>query len=156
MDDKNLKNYRFPDIDARITFTKLIAEEKKLRAEEKKISRFTMNDITPPGAVFDVAAFNKQVDKIFTIKRKRKKIKDKIQLLKIQYTPLNYNKLSIGEMKHGLVNDLYDMLQEIKDMEKNKTSLNEIFNKNYRKVTILFIILLIVIISYSLIKYLKK
>ncbi len=139
------------DTDTKIMLKKLIEEEKQLKILEKKESNFTTSMMTQ-GGKFDASLYNKQVDKVYDIKRKRRKIKDKIKLLKIKYTPLQPTKLSIDELKYQLINDTYDMFNEY----KNKKPINDILDKNYRKLTILFIFLFIIIISYILIQFIKK
>ncbi len=144
---------------AEITDAKEIQNMKKLSVELKtkqlKESKFKVSDITAPGGKFDTKAFNKQVNKVSDIIRQRRKLKDKIKLANLAYRPLDYNKMTIGELKMALYSDIYDMFGEISNLKSfNLKKLNQIISKNYRKLTILIVLLLALITTYLLVNYL--
>ena len=112
--------------------------------------------MTAPGGKFDSKAFNKKVNSVMDIARQRRKLKDKIKLAKLEYRPLDYNKLTIGELKMALYNDIFDMFDEISKLKKiNLKYLNLILSKNYRKLTVLVLLLIIFILTYTLINILS-
>ena len=144
---------------AEITDAKEIQNMKKLSVELKtkqlKESKFKVSDITAPGGKFDTKAFNKQVNKVQDIIRQRRKLKEKIKLANLAYRPLDYNQITIGELKMALYSDTYDMFREISNLKSfNLKKLNQIISKNYRKLTILIILLVALITTYLLINYL--
>ena len=125
--------------------------------EQLKESKFKVSDITAPGGKFDTKAFNKQVDKVSDIIRQRRKLKDKIKLANLAYRPLDYNRMTIGELKMALYSDTYDMFAEISNLKSfNLEKLNQIISKNYRKLTILIVLLVALIITYLLVNYLDQ
>jgi hypothetical protein len=144
-----------------ITDEKEIQKMKKLLVElktkQQKESKFKVSDITAPGGKFDTKAFNKQVNKVQDIIRQRRKLKDKIKLANLAYRPLDYNQMTIGELKMALYSDTYDMFREISNLKSfSFIKLNEILSKNYRKLTILIILLVALITTYLLVNYLDK
>ena len=146
---------------AEITDEKEIQKMKKLSVElkkkQQKESNFKVSDVTAPGGKFDTKAFNKQVNKVEDIIRQRRKLKDKIKLANLAYRPLDYNKMTIGELKMALYSDTYDMFREISNLKSfNLKKLNHIISKNYRKLTILIIILVALITTYLLVNYLDQ
>jgi hypothetical protein len=152
----DLNNYKFGEIndEKQINQMKILSSELKLK--QKKESNFKVSDVTAPGGKFDSKAFNKKVNSVMDIARQRRKLKDKIKLAKLEYRPLDYNKLTIGELKMALYNDIFDMFDEISKLKKiNLKYLNLILSKNYRKLTVLVLLLIIFILTYTLINILS-
>jgi len=148
--------YKFPEINA----SKEIAKYKKtlsdLDKKKKIISKINVKDVSSSG-IFDAKAFNKKVDSINEITMQKKNIKDKIKLLNLKYKPIDYNKMTINELKIGLLTDTNEMLNELSLMKKfNYIQFNDIISKNYRKLTILILLLILFVISYYFYNFLSN
>jgi hypothetical protein len=154
--DKSNSSYKFEDItdEQKIQImNKLLAEQK---IKQKKESKFKASDITAPGGKFDSKAFNKKVNKVQDIMRQKKILKDKIKLAKLVYRPLDHNRLTISQLKTALYADTYQMFREIANLKSfNLQNLDQIMSKNYRKLTVLIILLITVLSTYVLIYFLK-
>jgi len=134
----------------------LKSKERELSQKFNKESKFKGSDITAVGGYFDIAAFNAKVNKIQEIARQRRKIKEQIKLARLNYRPLDVNQLTIEQLKQGLYLDTYNMFEEIKKMRSfNLSQLDNILSKNYRKMTVLIIFLIILISTYALNKFLE-
>jgi hypothetical protein len=108
------------------------------------------------GGKFDLKAFNDKLNKVSSLRKAESKIKDKIQLAKLQYRPVSHNHLTIDQLKQAMIIDIYDMCIEMSEMKNiNFVSINMILSKNYRKITFLIILLLFIIISYIIISILS-
>jgi hypothetical protein len=151
-----MTNYKFQDIDGSKEISSLKSTENELNIKQQQSKNIKVSDITH-GGIFDLKAFNKKVDKVNKINREKSRIKQRIKQLQLKYKPLDYNKLTIEELKNSLLLDTYDMVYEIFSMEKfSIEKINIILSKNYRKLTILFILLIICIFSYILINFLSE
>lgn len=149
--------YNFAEITDAKEIQKMKNLSVELKTKQQKESNFKVSDVTAPGGKFDTKAFNKQVNKVQDIIRQRRKLKDKIKLANLTYRPLDYNRMTIGELKMALYSDTYDMFREISNLKSfNLKKLNEILSKNYRKLTILIILLVAFITTYLLINYLDQ
>ena len=151
-----MTNYKFQDIDGSKEISSLKSTVNELNIKQQQSKNIKVSDITH-GGIFDLKAFNKKVDKVNKINREKSRIKQRIKQLQLKYKPLDYNKLTIEELKNSLLLDTYDMVYEIFSMEKfSIEKINIILSKNYRKLTILFILLIICIFSYILINFLSE
>ena len=147
--------YKFPDIDDTKMIKNLSSESDKLQTKIKTASNIKPSDVSI-GGKFDSKAFNKKLDSIRDLKKAKSKIKDQINFAKLQYRPVSYNHLTIDQLKQAMIMDIYDMYNELCYMENiNITNINIILSKNYRKLTILIILLLFIIISYIIISILS-
>lgn len=142
-------NYTFPNIDAEID--RLSNEEKNLKLEREKKKIIKPSEVIA-GSVFDSALFNRKLDEINEINRKRRKIKDKIKLFKLKKRHVDYDDLTIRQFKNGIILDTYDMFSELFSMKSfSFKNINYIINKNYRKIILLVIIFSVIILSYIII-----
>ena len=126
-----------------------ISLSKELEQTESEISNYQVSkDDVIVGGVFDPKTFNQKLDKLNELKRKRSKLRDKLKLSKmVQQLPTDHNKQSLT--KDFIINDFYQMLDEFKGLKKiNVVGIENIINKNYRKLIILIILLIILIVMY--------
>lgn len=143
-----MTNYRFQDIQKDIT--DLTIQQNKLDLNKD----FNLNklrddkDITI-GGVFNVKAFNNKLNNIFSNVLNKQKIEDKIKKLKKQSTIPNPETMTLNQFKSGLILDTYDMFNELFSLKKfNKNNINNVMDKNYRKITLFILLLLFFIIVY--------
>jgi hypothetical protein len=150
------KKYEFPDIYAQKQIKKLSQEDNLLKINLDKMNDFKSDPNITIGGTFDLKVFNKKMDQIKKIRDRRNEIRDQIKLLKLSFKPLDYNRMTIGEFKQGLIFDTICMIKEFQDPIKPFTwsKFITIINKKYRKITIFVILLIIFSISYFLIKIL--
>ena len=147
--------YKFENISDNDKIIELENKIKKLNELLKKKSKIKRSDVTY-GQVFDIKLFNAKVNEVNDITRKKNKIKDQIKLSRLNYRPPNPDKLTITELKQGLLLDTYQMFKDFTTLKKiSHNDINNILNKNYRRLTLLIILLIICIISYILIKFLS-
>ena len=147
--------YKFPDTDDTKLIKKLSSDSDKLNSQIKIASNIKPSDVSI-GGKFDSKAFNKKLDNIRDLRQSKSKLKDKINLAKLQYRPVSYGHLTIDQLKQGIIMDIYDMFSEISHMQNiNLYNLNMILSKNYRKLTLLILLLLFIIISYIIISILS-
>lgn len=142
--------FRFPYFDSSHEMKKL-----KLEADKAKFAELiaknpkTHNIQSGRGIIPDQTAFNKMFDTVLNVNRYQRDIKNKMRLLRLQNKPVDYTKYSIQQIKEGLYVDFFDMCNELLMVEKfNLSNLNNILSKNYRKVTILFLILICILIAF--------
>ena len=148
--------YKFPYTDDTELIKKLSSDSEKLRSERKIASNIKPSDVSI-GGKFDSKAFNKKLDNIRDLRRAESKIKDKIKLAKLKYRPVSYGHLTIDQLKQAMIIDIYDMCSEISHMQNiSFYNLNIILSKNYRKLSILVLLLIFIIISYIIIGLLSE
>ena len=86
------------------------------------------------------APSNKKLDYIYSVIKQR-------QQMKADATIPDPDKMTFNQFKSSIIVDTYDMFNDLFTLRNiNKSNLNNIMDKNYRKIT-LFIILLIFIIA---------
>jgi hypothetical protein len=147
--------YKFPDIDDSKLIKKLSADSDKVRAQKILASNIKPSDVSI-GGKFDLKAFNNKLDKIKELRQRESKLKDQINLAKLQYRPVSYNHLTIDQLKHGMIMDIYDMFNELALIDNlSIKNINLIMSKNYRKITLLILLLLYIVISYIIISILS-
>ena len=142
----NYQIYKFPEQNS--------TKEIKVLSDEYdniiKNNNYEINkDEVYKNGIFNTKLFNTKVDNIIDLERKKRAIRHKIKLAKLKYQPLDYKKLTIEELEQGYINDMFDMFNELYNF--NEFSLNkflEIFNKNYRILTILLSLLFLLLIFY--------
>jgi hypothetical protein len=148
----NSQIYKFAEQDS----TKEIKELSDEYDNIIKNNKYEINkDEVYKNGIFNTKIFNTKVDNIIDLERKKRAIKHKIKLAKLNYQPLDYKKLTIEELEQGYVNDIYDMFNELYNIDK--FSLNkfyQIFNKNYRIISLLSILLFLLLISYFILNIL--
>jgi hypothetical protein len=150
-----LDKYKFENINDNDKIIELEKKVKNLNELLKKKSKIKKSDVTY-GQVFDIKLFNAKVNEVNDITRKKNKIRDQIKLSRLNYRPPNPGRLTITEFKQGLLLDTYHMFKDFTTLKKiNYNDINNILNKNYRRLTLLIILLIICIISYILIKFLS-
>lgn len=135
------KEYKFPDNNKEIE--KLNNELEILNNTSTEFSEEDKNKIMNYGK-FDNKLFNRKASEIIELNIKKRELKDKIRLIKMNNTPLDYNKLTIDQIKIGYINDIRDMFYELYNMKNIFT----VLNKNYRRLTLLFILLILLMIIY--------
>jgi hypothetical protein len=138
-----------------LNIKELETEEIRLSDQIKKEKKINSNEFIM-GGLFDNKTFNNKLNSINKLSSERKEIIDKINLEKLKYEPLDYNKKTIGDLKQDLLNDtilMFNELYQLKSFDFNK--INDILNKKYRKITLLIIFLLFLILLYSLINFLE-
>jgi len=151
----NKSNYKFGETNDEKEIQKMNKLSDELKIKQQKESKFKVSDITAPGGKFDSKAFNKKVNKVQDYIKQRRKLKNKIKLAKLAYRPLDYNRFTIGELKMAIYTDTYDMFKEIAKLKSfNLKNLDQIMSKNYRKLTVLIILLVVFISTYVLISIL--
>jgi hypothetical protein len=150
------EHFKFPETDGEKLIKELSSKDKELSSKYDKEKKFKPSDVSVVGGKFDTKAFNLKVGKIQEIARQRRKLRDQIKLARLKYQPLDLNTLTIDQLKKGLYLDLYYMFNEIKHMQSfNFVELDRILSKNYRKLSLLIILLLIIIMTYLLVKFLE-
>lgn len=128
---------------------------KSLSTQEEAAKTIDPSEVTA-GSVFDAKAFNIKIDKYFDLVRKRRKLKDQIQLEKLKYKPLDYGDITYNKFRYTLIGDFYNMINEIKNMSSfSFSNLFIIINKRYRKLMILVIILIILLLFLIIYKFLS-
>lgn len=142
-----ISSNKFPDIDSDIK--QLLRLENILTTRYEIESKFSVSDFIK-GGLFDHELFNKEVNKVNELRRKIRNVKEKIRLLKLKYETPDYDMMTIGEFKSAIIIDIYDMVNEILHM-KTIYELPKIINKNYRKITILLFVFVVLIVVYLII-----
>jgi hypothetical protein len=129
---------------------------KSLSKEEEAAKAIDPSEVIA-GSVFDIKAFNLKVDKYSEILRKRRKLKDQIQLEKLKHKPFDYGNITYNQFRYKLIGDFYNMIDEIINMSSfSFTNLSVIINKGYRKLMILVIILIILLLFLIIYKFLSN
>ena len=140
----NSQIYKFPEQDSNKEIKEL--SDKYDNIIKNNNYKITKDEVYKNG-IFNTKIFNTKVDNIIDLERKKRAIKHKIKLAKLKFQPLDYKKLTIEELEQGYINDIFDMFNELYNI--NEFSLNkiyQIFNKNYRILSILLFILFILLI----------
>ena len=146
--------YKFPENNPELDLNKIKSEEKELEDTEKSLSKTMVKDSTI-GGLFDLSAFNKQADKITDITRKKKKLKDKIKLSRYKKREKSYGNYTINQLINGIIQDTFDMIIDLNSLRRiNFYSILKILRKNFRILTILIFLLLVLFSSYIIINYL--
>jgi hypothetical protein len=153
--NKSNSDYKFAETTDKKLILKMNKLSSELKIKQQKESNIKVSDVSAPGGIFDSKAFNEKVNSVMKIARQRRKLKDRIKLAKLTYRPLDYNKLTIAELKMALYNDTYDMFDEFSKLKEfNLNIFYQIISKNYRKLTILILFLVLFILTYVLINIL--
>jgi hypothetical protein len=141
--ERNISTYKFPDINNDID--QLIKLDKILSTRYKIESKFKVSEFIRAG-LFDNNLFNKKIDEINEIQRIRRKIKEKIRLLKLSDEQPDYHKLTIGEFINAIYIDMFSMFRELFNMNKFRLqTIHHILNKNYRRIILVLLFLMIII-----------
>jgi len=144
--------YKFPDTDYDI---KKLTEEDDLLQKKIDLDKPKPSDFIIAG-LFDVNKFNIKFSEINEINRKKRKIKDQIKLKEMSRKNLDLNDLTIGQLKNGLMLDIYDMFIEIGRLDHfNLKNFMKIIKKNYRLLTILIFLTITIIIIYLFIQWIN-
>jgi hypothetical protein len=142
-----MTNYRFPDKIKDIA--NLAIQRDLLKNKDINLNRLKDDKDITIGSVFNVKAFNKKLDSIFSDIIKRQKIEEKIAKLKKKSTIPNPDTMTFNQLKSGLILDTYDMFNELFSIKKiDKQNINNVLDKNYRKLTLLSLLLIFFIIFY--------
>lgn len=105
--------------------------------------------------IFDPITFNKKFNEVQNIAR-QKKLERKKKLAKPINTQLEYKKINIDELKKEVYLDIHNMFKDfakLKSFDINK--IGQIMSINYRKLTVLIILLILFVITYLLISFLN-
>jgi hypothetical protein len=150
--------FRFPYFDSSHEMKKLKLEEEKAKIAKIIAQNPKTFDIQVGRNILpDQTAFNKMFDTVLNVNRYQRNIKKKMKYLPLNDKPLDYTKFTINEIKTALYVDFFDMCNELLLIKKiNFESFNYVLSKKYRKVTILFFILFICLISYVIINILEE
>jgi hypothetical protein len=153
----NRSIYVFPEIDSIKDIAKINFDERLLDTEIKKQSVLGPNDVG--SVVFDRKALNKKIKKISALRKKKEKLKNISKLLKLRYAPLDYNEMTIGQLKMGLYLDLHEMISELINIKQiNVYEVNNILAKKYRRMTILVILFtccILIYINFQILKFIS-
>ena len=142
-----MTEYKFKNIQKDIA--KLAIQRDLLKNSEKNIMNLQNDPNITIGGIFNVDAYNKKLDRIFSLIQKRTKIEDIIKQLRKQSRIPNPNKMTVKQFKSGLILDTYDMFDELRNIKKiNKSNITSIIDKNYRKITLYFLLLILFILIY--------
>lgn len=142
-----MANYRFSDIAKDIA--NLAIQRDLLKNKDINLNKLKDDKDITIGSVFNVKAFNKKLDSIFSDIIKRQKIEEKIAKLKKKSTIPNPDTMTFNQLKSGLILDTYDMFNELFSIKKiDKQNINNVLDKNYRKLTLLILLLIFFIIFY--------
>ena len=154
----NKKVFRFPHFDSSHEMEKLKLEAKKAKVAEIIARNPKTHDIQVGRNILpDQTAFNKMFETVLNVNRYQRDIKKKLKYIRLGDKPIDYTKFSIQQIKEGLYIDFFDMCNELLIIDKfNFHNLNAVLSKNYRKVTILLLILFILLISFVLMNILNK
>jgi hypothetical protein len=150
--------FRFPYFDGSFEYEKLKLEQEKAKlaaiiAKDPKTHKIQIGK----GILPDQTAFNKMFDAVLNVNRHQRNIKKKIKYLPLNIKYLDYNDLTIKQLKKGLYIDFFDMCNELLLMEKfSLLNFNNIISKNYRKIILLLILLISIVISYIIINFLNQ
>ena len=133
--------FKFPDVQKNIIN---YIQQKELIIDDKVDS----SDIQI-GGLFDKDAYNKKLDKIYSNIVKRKNIEDKIKELKNKSSIPNPNEMTVNQFISAILLDTNDMFYELYNIKIfSRKNINTIIDKNYRRITLYILILLLVIIYY--------
>ena len=142
-----MSNYRFPNIQKDIANANI--KKQLLKNKEKNIFDFHNNSNITIGGIFNVDAFNKRLDKTFSNILQRQKIEDKIKKLKAKSIIPDPNTLTLNQFISGIILDTYDMFNELFTINSySKSNLNKIMDKNYRRITLYILLLILTITIY--------
>ena len=149
----NEKIFRFPYFSTSLEYQKLkLAEENAKIAERIAKDPNTHKIISGRGILPDKTAFNNMFNTVLNINRYQRNIKKKLKYLPLNDIPFDHNNLTIGQLKNSLFVDFFDMCNELLLMEKfSPLTINFILSKNYRKITLLTILLLTFLLSFVVI-----
>jgi hypothetical protein len=124
---------------------------KELENTESEINSYKLSkDDVSVGGIFNPKTFNEKLNKLNELKRKRSKLKDQIKLSKMN-RQMTTNQLLTNQLltKEDIINDIYKMVDEFKNLEKiNIVNIDSIIKKGYRKLIILIALLIILIAIY--------
>jgi hypothetical protein len=129
---------------------------KELENTESEINSYKLSkDDVSVGGIFNPKTFNEKLNKLNELKRKRSKLKDQIKLSKMT-SQMTTNQLLTNQLltnqlltKEVIINDIYKMVDEFKNLEKiNIANIDGIIKKGYRKLIILIALLVILIVIY--------
>ena len=153
---KNLSVYVFPEINAKEDLAKIEFDQRMLETEFKKQKVFGPGDVIR-GTVIDRKAFNKKQNKLMSLNKKKAELANRLKLLQLKYTPLNYNEMTIGQIKSGLLIDTRMMFSELINLPPGSfgtyvKSIYKITGKKYRRMTVLLILLTFFVICYILLQ----
>ena len=132
-----MTSYRFYNIEKNIIDT---TTQRDLLANKEIVNNNFASDIN---------AFNRNLDRIYSDITQRQNLDKKIAQLKAESRIPDPDKLTLNQFISGLSLDLYDMCNEL--INKDNVSVAEIviiIDKNYRKLTILIIILMIFLLVF--------
>ena len=132
--------YRFPKIDQEILNT--TKQRDILKDREKDINNLNVD-------VSDIKAYNKNLNTVYSDILYRQNLDKKIAYLKAQSRIPDPNSMPLNQFITGLSVDLCDMYDEL--LMKNNPSvadINQILDKNYRRLTVLFILLFIFLLTF--------
>jgi hypothetical protein len=141
-----MSNFKFQNINKDIANATI--QKELLKNREKNINLHDNSHITI-GGLFNVDAFNKKLDKIFSNIQQRQKIEETIKELKVKSTIPNPDKMTLNQFISGITADTYDMFYELFTINVySKSNINKIMDKNYRRITLYIILLILLIIIY--------
>lgn len=135
-----MTSYRFPKIDQEILDT--TKQRDILKDREKDINNLNVD-------VSDIKAYNKNLNTVYSDILYRQNLDKKIAYLKAQSRIPDPNSMPLNQFITGLSVDLCDMYDEL--LMKNNPSvadINQILDKNYRRLTVLIIILFIFLLTF--------
>jgi hypothetical protein len=148
---KNLSTYVFPEINSQKDLAIIDFDLRILDTELKKQKAFGPNDVG--SILFDNKAYNEKLNKINVLEKEKKELINKSKMLKLKFTPLDHNEMTIGQIKSGLYIDTQLMFNELLNLSVfNFSNIYEIISKKYRPLTLLCILLAFFIIVYILVQ----
>lgn len=123
--------YKFPEIDVVNQNNKIEFDERIIKSKQKKQKIY--------------GSTNFKIDQQYIDQHSNSMIKSKIK-------SLNYEHMTINELKIYLYADMYNMIQELYYVNKlDLNQINQIINKKYRKITILILLFVFVFMIFLVI-----
>jgi hypothetical protein len=142
-----MANFKFQNVQKDIANATI---QRNLLLNSEKLKFNDDKDITI-GGIFNVNAFNKKLNKIYSDILVKERIEENITKLKAKSKIPNPNSMTLSQFTSSLISDTYDMFDEIfKIKEYSKPNINKVMNKNYRRITLYILLLFLAILIYHM------
>jgi DNA repair exonuclease SbcCD ATPase subunit len=141
-----MSNYKFPDIQKEIADASL---QKDLIKNKRNNINLNKDPNIISGSVFDINAFNKKLNNVYSMYKQEEDIENKIRKLKEVSSIPDPNRMTLNKFKIGILLDTYDMFYELfYTRDYTIPNIKKIMNKNYRKITFFILLLLLFVLFF--------
>jgi len=139
--------YKFSKIETDIDMTKNMRD---IFSRNEKDSENISTESVMTNGVFDNNLFNQKLDFLSEQIYQKNKLNENLKLFELKNKLPHYDDMTIKQLMYGLYYDFYDMFIEFWNI-KSISDINLIINKNYRMISILLIIFLLLCMIYIII-----